>query len=139
MFCFTSNFHRICLDLYATLFMIYNYFHNILRLFDVVQNFPFTPSETKLDYLVINMVYTTSCLTSCHSQERSRKSQKSKDLYSSAQSSSQKNFVDTSKKLLKIEIKTFPYKIFPVLSPFHMKTRACLKYCVNDCSQVVKV
>ena len=27
-----------------------NHFHNILRLFDVVPNFPFTTSETKRDY-----------------------------------------------------------------------------------------
>ena len=37
----------------------------------------------------------------------------------------------------KIGIKTFTYKTFPALSPFHMKTRTCLKYCVIDCSQVV--
>ena len=29
---------------------IYNQFHNILRLFDVLPNFPFTPSETMCDY-----------------------------------------------------------------------------------------
>ena len=28
----------------------YNYFHNILRLFDVLTNFPFTPSETMSGY-----------------------------------------------------------------------------------------
>ena len=28
----------------------YNYFHNILRLFDVLPNFPFTTSETMGDY-----------------------------------------------------------------------------------------
>ena len=28
----------------------YNQFHNILRLFDVLQNFPFTTSETMGDY-----------------------------------------------------------------------------------------
>ena len=28
----------------------YNYFHNILRLFDVLTNFPFTKSETMCDY-----------------------------------------------------------------------------------------
>ena len=28
----------------------YNYFHNILRLFDVLTNFPFTTSETMRDY-----------------------------------------------------------------------------------------
>ena len=27
-----------------------NQFHNILRLFDVLQNFPFTTSETMCDY-----------------------------------------------------------------------------------------
>ena len=27
-----------------------NHFHNILRLFDVLPNFPFTTSETKRDY-----------------------------------------------------------------------------------------
>ena len=39
----------------------YNNFHNILSLFDVLQNFPFTASEAMRDY---NMVY-TSTLTSC--------------------------------------------------------------------------
>ena len=29
---------------------IYNHFHNILRLFDVLPNFPFTTSETMGDY-----------------------------------------------------------------------------------------
>ena len=29
---------------------IYNHFHNILRLFDVLTNFPFTTSETMRDY-----------------------------------------------------------------------------------------
>ena len=28
----------------------YNHFHNILRLFDVLPNFPFTTSETMADY-----------------------------------------------------------------------------------------
>ena len=28
----------------------YNHFHNILRLFDVLSNFPFTTSETMGDY-----------------------------------------------------------------------------------------
>ena len=28
----------------------YNHFHNILRLFDVLQNFPFITSETMRDY-----------------------------------------------------------------------------------------
>ena len=28
----------------------YNHFHNILRLFDVLSNFPFTKSETMRDY-----------------------------------------------------------------------------------------
>ena len=28
----------------------YNYFQNILRLFDVLSNFPFTTSETMRDY-----------------------------------------------------------------------------------------
>ena len=36
----------------------YNQFHNILRLFDVLPNFPFG------QLLLINIVY-TSCLTSC--------------------------------------------------------------------------
>ena len=31
-------------------FGTYNYFHNILRLFDVLPNFPFTTSETMPDY-----------------------------------------------------------------------------------------
>ena len=31
-------------------FLSYNYFHNILRLFDVLPNFPFTTSETMPDY-----------------------------------------------------------------------------------------
>ena len=29
---------------------LHNHFHNILRLFDVLSNFPYTPSETMLDY-----------------------------------------------------------------------------------------
>ena len=32
------------------LMAIYNHFHNILRLFDVLPNFPFTTSETMRDY-----------------------------------------------------------------------------------------
>ena len=39
----TQN-HIICFSSY------YNYFHSILRLFDVLPNFPFTTSETKSDY-----------------------------------------------------------------------------------------
>ena len=31
-------------------FHIYNHGHNILRIFDVLPNFPFTTSETKPDY-----------------------------------------------------------------------------------------
>ena len=31
-------------------FGTYNYFHNILRLFDVLTNFSFTTSETMRDY-----------------------------------------------------------------------------------------
>ena len=31
-------------------FSTYNHFHNILRLFDVLPNFPFTTSETMGDY-----------------------------------------------------------------------------------------
>ena len=30
--------------------MVYNHFHNFLRLSDVLPNFPFTPSETMRDY-----------------------------------------------------------------------------------------
>ena len=45
-------------------FIIYNHFHNILRLFDVLSNSPFTTSEMMHDYLLlINMAY-TSCVTS---------------------------------------------------------------------------
>ena len=29
---------------------VYNYFHNIFRLFDILPNFPFTTSETIRDY-----------------------------------------------------------------------------------------
>ena len=32
------------------LLIAYNHFHNILKLFDILQNFPFTTSETKRDY-----------------------------------------------------------------------------------------
>ena len=28
----------------------YNHFHNILRLFDILPNFPYTTSETKCNY-----------------------------------------------------------------------------------------
>ena len=34
----------------------YNHFHKALRLYDVLPNFPFTTSETKLLLLVINIV-----------------------------------------------------------------------------------
>ena len=40
------------------------HFHDILRLFDVLPNFPFTTSQTMRELLLINMVY-ASCLTSC--------------------------------------------------------------------------
>ena len=40
----------------------YNHFHNILRLFNVLPNFPFLLNDARL--LLINTVY-TSCLTSC--------------------------------------------------------------------------
>ena len=42
----------------------YNYFHNILKLFDVLVNFLFTTSETIIWFGMVNMVY-TSCLTNC--------------------------------------------------------------------------
>ena len=41
-----------------------DHFDNILRLFDVLPNFPFTTSQTMRELLLINMVY-ESCLTSC--------------------------------------------------------------------------
>ena len=51
--------------------MTSNQFHNILKLFDVLPNFPFTTIQLKrcviITYkhsILINMVY-TSCLTSC--------------------------------------------------------------------------
>ena len=34
------------LDNRVCTFFTYNHFHNIMRLFDVLQNFPFTTSET---------------------------------------------------------------------------------------------
>ena len=34
----------------AQLYITYNHFHNILRLFDVLPNFPFPTSETMRDY-----------------------------------------------------------------------------------------
>ena len=37
--------------------MICNHFHNILRLFDVSANVPFTTSETMRDYSFLNIVY----------------------------------------------------------------------------------
>ena len=42
----------------------YNHGHNVLRLFDIWPNFPFTISEMKRKVLVIKMVYTI-CRTSC--------------------------------------------------------------------------
>ena len=42
---FAEVFHH-----YYHLYGSYNDFHNILRLFDILPNFPFTISETKLDY-----------------------------------------------------------------------------------------
>ena len=38
------------LGVFEALKTIYNHFHNILRLFDVLPNFPFTTSETMRNY-----------------------------------------------------------------------------------------
>ena len=39
------------LTVFSILWMVtYNYFHNILRLFDVLTNFTFTKSEAMRDY-----------------------------------------------------------------------------------------
>ena len=38
---------------YTFLMQIYNQFHNILRLLDVLLNFPFTTSETMDDYYLL--------------------------------------------------------------------------------------
>ena len=45
-----------------------DHFDNILRLFDVLPNFPFTTSQTMRELLLINMAY-ASCLTSCRTTE----------------------------------------------------------------------
>ena len=38
------------IETWKTLKLDYNGFHNIFRLFDVLPSFPFTTTETKLDY-----------------------------------------------------------------------------------------
>ena len=53
----TSTMKPICENSYRVLAahrrcFIYNHFHNILRLFDVLTNFPFTTSETMRDYFL---------------------------------------------------------------------------------------
>ena len=44
----SSSLYTKVLSVFAEAY--YNHFHNILRLFDVLPNFPFTTSETKRDY-----------------------------------------------------------------------------------------
>ena len=45
-------------------FSCYDHGHNIMRIFDVLPNFPFNTSEMKPDYYKQTGIY-TSCLTSC--------------------------------------------------------------------------
>ena len=42
--------NNLCTPLNSFVIRSYNYFHNILRHFDVLRNFPFTTSETIHDY-----------------------------------------------------------------------------------------
>ena len=44
------NIHKIYIHIYTLMKCIFNQFHNILRLFDVLPNFPFTASKTMSDY-----------------------------------------------------------------------------------------
>ena len=50
--CYVGKFHFIFILLknYLLLTHDFNHFHNILRLFDVLPNFPFNASEMKRDY-----------------------------------------------------------------------------------------
>ena len=47
---FVTNFYGCELSSQESKFQSYNDFHNILRLFGVLPNFPFTTSETMCDY-----------------------------------------------------------------------------------------
>ena len=42
--------HKIYIHIHTLMKCIFNQFDNILRLFDVLQNFPFTASKTMSDY-----------------------------------------------------------------------------------------
>ena len=44
------TFLKIFLKIHCKALVSYSHFHNILRLFDVLPNFPFTTSETMRDY-----------------------------------------------------------------------------------------
>ena len=47
---FVTNLYRCEFSSKESKFQSYNHFHNILRLFGVLPNFPFTISETMCDY-----------------------------------------------------------------------------------------
>ena len=91
----------------------HNRFHNILGLFDVLPNFPFTASETKGG---INMVYTSS-LTSWQTTKDSVPRLPLK----------RKKLLILVKNCWKLEITTSRN----LLS--HMKTTVSLKYFINSC------
>ena len=40
----------VVLEIFLVCHVVYNHFHNILKLLDVPTNFPFTTSETMHDY-----------------------------------------------------------------------------------------
>ena len=117
---------------------IYNLGHNILRLFDILPNFPFTTSER---ILIISIKYgihelhlellNALRLRILGNWEISRRSLNFIELQPSAERFSQnENSVNNSKKMLKNRNLTFHVKVL-----FHTTTKFCLIYFGKDCLQ----
>ena len=117
---------------------IYNLGHNILRLFDILPNFPFTTSER---ILIISIKYgihelhlellNALRLRILGNWEISRRSLNFIELQPSAERFSQnENSVNNSKKMLKNRNLTFHVKAL-----FHTTTKFCLIYFGKDCLQ----
>ena len=109
----------------------YNQFHNILRLFDVLPNFPFSTSETMCDYTHKHGIYELSQELPNDLRLRIRKLGNIRKLsksHSTQSSCQNQHFLNTRKKLFKSRILNFYHRAL-----FHVKTRVSLKYFVNDC------
>ena len=112
---------------------IYNHFHNILRLFDVLPNFPFTPCETKRNYQKQTWyIRVASRVTKRLKTQDLRKLGKVKKI--SKLYGIQPQYPVFLPKLKFCRYSTEKQKLkLPRISLFHVKARVCLKYFVNDC------